>query len=164
MSPKKFEEDLDENIEIIIRKVMNESYHFARYKQLLFTKGPVKLSRAICVPTLRDKLTSSVLNELLVGVYGDEYKTMMPQLIIDGITNKISLYEYFIKLDVKSFYGSINQDKLIKIIKKRIHKPEIISLIWNSIRTEALIYPIKEKVEKKEKLITYHITDMLMIF
>ena len=41
--------------------------------------------------------------------------------------------------------------KLIKIIKKRIHKPEIISLIWNSIRTEALTYPIKEKVEKKER-------------
>lgn len=56
--------------------------------------------------------------KLLVGVYGDECKTMMPQLIIDDTTNKISLYEYFIKLDVKSFYGSINQDKLIKIIKK----------------------------------------------
>lgn len=56
--------------------------------------------------------------KLLVGVYGNECKTMMPQLIIDDTTNKISLYEYFIKLDVKSFYGSINQDKLIKIIKK----------------------------------------------
>ena len=113
VSPKKFEEALDENVEIIIRKVMNGSYHFTRYKQLLFTKGPAKPPRAICVPTLRDKLTASVLNELLVGVYGDECKTMMPQLIIDDITNKISLYEYFIKLDVKSFYGSINQDKLI---------------------------------------------------
>lgn len=153
VSPKKFEEDLDENVEIIIRKVMNGSYHFTRYKQLLFTKGPVKPPRAICVPTLRDKLTASVLNELLVGVYGDECKTMMPQLIIDDITNKISLYEYFLKLDVKSFYGSINQDKLIKIIKKRIHKPDIISLIWNSIRTEALTYPIKEKVEKSERTI-----------
>ena len=54
---------------------MNDSYHFTRYKQLLFTKGPAKLPRAICVPTLRDKLTASVLNELLVGVYGDKCKT-----------------------------------------------------------------------------------------
>ena len=75
VSPRKFEQNLDENIEIIIRKSMNGSYHFTRYKLLLFTKGPAKLPRAICVPTLRDKLTASVLNELLVGVYGDKCKT-----------------------------------------------------------------------------------------
>lgn len=88
VSPRKFEQNLDENIEIIIRKSMNGSYHFTRYKQLLFTKGPIKPPRAICVPTLRDKLTASVLNELLVGVYGDKCKTMMPQLVIDDITKK----------------------------------------------------------------------------
>lgn len=153
VSPQKFEQNLNENIEIIVRKVMNGSYHFTRYKQLLFTKGPIKPPRAICVPTLRDKLTASVLNELLVGVYGDECKTMMPQLVIDDITNKISMYSHFIKLDVRSFYGSINQDILIKIIKRKIHKPEIISLIWNSIRTEALLYPIKEKTEKRERIL-----------
>lgn len=153
VSPQKFEQNLNENIEIIVQKVMNGSYHFTRYKQLLFTKGPIKPPRAICVPTLRDKLTASVLNELLVGVYGDECKTMMPQLVIDDITNKISMYSHFIKLDVRSFYGSINQDILIKIIKRKIHKPEIISLIWNSIRTEALLYPIREKTEKRERIL-----------
>lgn len=153
VSPQKFEQNLNENIEIIVRKVMNGSYHFTRYKQLLFTKGPIKPPRAICVPTLRDKLTASVLNELLVGVYGDECKTMMPQLVIDDITNRISMYSHFIKLDVRSFYGSINQDILIKIIKRKIHKPEIISLIWNSIRTEALLYPIREKTEKRERIL-----------
>ena len=151
VSPRKFEQNLDENIEIIIRKSMNGSYHFTRYKQLLFTKGPIKPPRAICVPTLRDKLTASVLNELLMGVYGDKCKTLMPQLVIDDISKKISMYTHFIKLDVKSFYGSINQDKLIKIIKRKIHKPEIISIIWNSIRTEALLYPIKEKSAKRER-------------
>ena len=129
---------------------MNGSYHFTRYKQLLFTKGTDKLPRAICVPTLRDKLTASVLNELLVGVYGDKCKTMMPQLVIDDITKKIPMYTHFIKLDVKLFYRSINQDKLIKIIKRKIRKIEIISLIWNSIRTEALLCPIREK-KKREK-------------
>ena len=151
VSPKKFEETLDENIEIIVRKVMNGSYHFTRYKQLLFTKGPSKPPRAICVPTMRDKLTASVLNELLVGVYGNECKTLMPQLIIDDIINKIPVYECFIKLDVKAFYGSINQEKLIKILRNRIRKSEIISLIWNAIRTDSLNYPIKEKVEKRER-------------
>lgn len=152
VSPKRFEETLDENIEIIVRKTMNGSYCFTRYKQLLFTKGPSKLPRAICVPTMRDKLTASVLNELLEGVYGNKCKTMLPQLVINDITNKIGRYEYFVKLDVKAFYSSINQDKLIAMLRKRIRKPQIISLIRNAIRTEALLYPIKEKSVKKERL------------
>ncbi len=98
-------------------------------------------------------MTASVLNELLVGVYGDECKTRLPQLIINDITKEIRKYEYFIKLDMKSFYGSINQDKLIKIIRKRIRKAEIISLIENSIKTEALAYPVKEKMKEKERSI-----------
>ncbi|WP_405755188.1 reverse transcriptase domain-containing protein [Anaerovibrio slackiae] len=153
VSPKKFEAALKENVDIIIRKVKNGSYHFTRYKQLLFTKGAGKPPRQVCVPTLRDKLTASVLNELLVGVYGDECKTRLPQLIIDDITKEIRKYKYFIKLDMKSFYGSINQDKLIKIIRKRIRKAEIISLIENSIKTEALAYPVKEKMKEKERSI-----------
>ncbi|MBD5510928.1 MAG: hypothetical protein HDR08_06725 [Lachnospiraceae bacterium] len=152
VSPKKFEDNLNENIDVIIRKTMDGSYHFTRYKQLLFTKGPTKPPRAICVPTMRDKLTASVLNEMLVGVYGNECKTMLPQLIINDIVNKVSKYECFLKLDVQSFYGSINQDKLIRKLRKRIRKPEIISLIWNAIRTEALLYPIKEKTTKKERI------------
>ena len=86
-----------------------------------------------------------------MGVYGDKCKSMLPQLVIDDISKKISLYTHFIKLDVKSFYGSINQDKLIRIIKRKIHKTEIISIIWNAIRTEALLYPIKEKTVKGER-------------
>lgn len=151
VSPKKFEDTLNENIAVIIRKTMNGSYCFTRYKQLLFTKGPTKPPRSICVPTMRDKLTASVLNEILEGVYGTECKTMLPQVVINEITNKVSMYECFIKLDVKAFYSSINQEKLIRKIKKRIHKPEIICLIWNAIRTEALSYPIKEKSIRKER-------------
>lgn len=152
ISPKIFEETLNENVDIIVRKTMNGSYHFTRYKQLLFTKGSTKPPRAICVPTMRDKLTASVLNEMLEGVYGDKCKTMLPQLIINDITHKVSMYNCFIKLDIKTFYSSINQEKLIRKLKKRIHKPEIICLIWNAIRTEALLYPIKEKSEKKERI------------
>lgn len=86
---------------------------------------------------------------LQMGISGN----MMPQLVIDDITKKIPMYTHFIKLDVKSFYGSINHDKLIKIIKRKIHKAEIISIIWNAIRTEALLCPIKEKTVKKERIL-----------
>lgn len=152
VSPKKFEETLDENFEIIIRKALNGSYQFTRYKQLLFTKGPAKFPRVICVPTMRDKLATSVLNELLVGVYANSCITRLPQLVIDDIVRMMPFYDCFIKLDIKSFYASIDQEKLMSILKKKIRKQEILLLIWSAIKTESLSYPVKEKIEKTQRL------------
>lgn len=153
VSPQKFEDTLEENIDIIIRKTGNASYKFTRYKQLLFTKGPTKPPRSVCVPTMRDKLTGSVINELLEEIYGDGCKTKLPQIVIDEITSNLQLYDCYIKLDVKSFYGSINHDLLLKRIKQRIRKPEIIALIENAIKTEAIAYPIKDKIPRAERTV-----------
>lgn len=146
ITPQQFKNELEENIEIVHRKVNNGTYNFTRYKQLLFTKGPNKPPRSVCVPTLRDKLTVSVLNELLSEVYGSACKTELPQLVIDEITKELPKYEYFIKLDIKTFYSSINQDILIKILKRKIRKPQIIDLYIKAIKTNAISYPVKEKV------------------
>lgn len=151
VSPSRFENELEENIDIINRKVLNGTYRFTRYKQLLFLKGPGKAPRTVCVPTLRDKLVASVLNELLVEIYGDECKTKLPQLIIDDIINNKKSYDCFIKLDVKSFYGSIDQEKLLKILKRRIRKKEILGLIESAIKTEAISYPIRERGQRGER-------------
>lgn len=148
---KKFESDLDEQIELISRKVHNDSYRFTRYRMLLFTKGPTKAPRQVCVPTVRDKLTLSTLNELLGAVYGSQCQTPMPQVIINDISNNIANYDSFIKLDVSSFYASINHEILMKKLHSKIRKPEIINLIRKAIETESLSYPIKEKVMRKKR-------------
>ncbi len=148
---KKFETLLDENIEIICKKTKNNTYKFTRYKQLLFLKGPNKKPRAVSVPTVRDKLTLSVLNELITEVYGDSCKAMLPQLIINDISSSICDFDSFIKLDISSFYSSINQEKLLSILKRKIKKEEILNLITGAIQTDSLIYPIKEKTQWKKR-------------
>lgn len=148
---KKFEEDIEENIKIIYKKVNNGTYGFTRYKQLLFLKGPNKLPRVVSVPTVRDKLTLSVLNELIVKVYGESCKSRLPQLIINEISNEVYNFDSFIKLDIKSFYSSIDQEKLIKTLKSKIRKQEILNLISNAIQTESLAYPVKEKIKKGKR-------------
>ena len=144
-----FESDIDNNVDIIYRKAHNKTYNFTRYKQLLFLKGAKKPPRSVSVPTVRDKLTLSVLNELIVSVYGDDCKTRLPQLIINEIFSEVDHYEMFIKLDIKSFYASINQGVLVRKIKQRIRKPEILHLIESAIQTESLLIPVKE-IKKKE--------------
>ena len=87
------------------------------------------------------------------------------------------------KIDVSKFYSSINRKKLMKIIRRKIRKKEIVSLIENAITTETVLLPVKltDKKEKKEKgvpeglpisnalaniylTVVLHITDMLMIY
>ncbi len=151
ITPKKFEENLEDNIEIVIRKVNNDSYYFTRYKQLLFVKSASKPPRSVCVPTLRDKLTISSLNELINGVYGNDCKTQMPQIIIDDIIKKVNSYEYFIKLDIKGFYAAISQEKLLVKLKRKIRKKEIINLIEKAIKTASISYPVKDTIPRVER-------------
>lgn len=148
---KKFKAEIEKNVEVICRKVRTGTYTFTRYKQLLFLKGPKKLPRAVCVPTIRDKLTLSVLNELIARVYGEKCKTRLPQLIINEISNERSYFDSFIKLDIKSFYSSIDQEKLMNILRYKIRKKEILHLIENAIQTESLSYPVKEIVKKSKR-------------
>lgn len=148
---EKFEEKLGEEIDIILRKVNDGSYSFTRYRMLLFLKGPAKAPRQVCVPTVRDKLTLSTLNELLGLVYGSQCRTQMPQVIINDISNNLPNFDSFIKLDVSSFYASIKHDVLLRKLRGKIKKPEIIDLIQNAIETESLSYPVKEKVKRHKR-------------
>lgn len=151
ITPKKFSTILNEEIEIIIRKTNNSSYRFTNYRQLLFSKGVGKLPRCICIPTVRDKLTVSVLNELLSDVYEGKTKTPLPQTVIDEIVNNVSNYDYFIKIDIKGFYSSINQEYLKKKIRKKIRKKEILYLIDSAIKTNAISLPKNKSKLVEEK-------------
>lgn len=151
ITTKKFEKDLDENIEIILRKVNNQTYSFTRYKQLLFTKGPSKYPRQICVPTVRDKLTLSLINEILYDVYGGDCRTEMPQVLINNIHQEIENFDSFIKIDISSFYASIDQAMLMKQLQKKVRKESLRKLIIDAIQTESIAYPVKEKLPRGKR-------------
>ena len=159
ISARKFENHLDENIKIINKKVFSNSYKFTKYKQLLISKGEDKVPRSISIPTVRDKLTLSILNKLLFNVYENDAITKMPHSIINEIKKsiyqkyKINCYKYdsFIKLDIKSYYKSINHDLLKKKLRRKIRKKEIIDLIFSAITTPSVSLPIRNRSPIKRK-------------
>ena len=148
ITPERFESEIDANVDIIFRKTNSCNYRFTRYKQLLFLKGAGKPPRSVSVPTIRDKLTLSVMNELLGEIYQDDCKTRLPQLIIREISESIKQYDSFIKLDIKSFYSSIDHSKLLSVLKCKIRKPEILHIIKNAIETESIAIPVKDKHDR----------------
>lgn len=137
VSTEKFEKELDQNIDLILRKCGDSTYKFTRYRELLLSKGADKPPRRISIPTVRDKLVLSALNEILAGVYGTEIAAPMPQVIIKEIVDQIQTnkFDAFIKLDIKTFYPSIDQKLLMKTLRRKMRKKEICSLIQKSIGT-----------------------------
>ena len=140
VTSQQFREQLDLEIDIILRKSSDLTYRFTHYREVLLSKGRDKLPRCISIPTMRDKLVLAALNELLVTTYGNAIVTPMPQIIISDLICCINSkkYDTFIKIDIKRFYSSINHDILMKIIQKTIRKPQILWLLRNAIKTETI--------------------------
>lgn len=158
VSARKFDSQLDENIKIINKKVIYNNYKFTKYKQILISKGENKVPRSISIPTVRDKLALSILNKLLFKVYEDAAITKMPHSIIHEIKIAISQkdnnyykYDSFIKLDIKSYYKSINHDLLKRKLKRKIRKKEIIDLIFSAITTPSISLPIRSRISMQNK-------------
>ena len=151
----KFECELEDNLNLIIRKIMSGTYKFTRYKKVLISKGENKNPRVINIPTIRDKLVLSSLNECLNDIYQKSNCSKLPHSIISEICNIIDSgrYDMFMKFDISSFYSNINHKKLIKKLNDKIMCSQIVDAIKCAITMGAIEVPIKDKTvtEKKKK-------------
>lgn len=136
-----FENNLANNIDVIYRKVQSGTYRFSQYREKLISRGQKKLPRVISIPTLRDKLTQKGLFEVLNSVFGNSLQFV--HQIIGALSTIIcsGKYEAFLRLDVKDFYPSIQHDHLIKMLRKRVRKKEILSLIESALKQATVSKP-----------------------
>lgn len=111
-----FYDNLEENLEIINKKVFNDTYKFTKYKELLISKGRDKNPRVISRPTIRDKVLLSSLQGYIKESFISKLDNRLPHTKIDNIVRKLSDYQYFVKIDIKEFYQSINHKKLLEIL------------------------------------------------
>lgn len=149
----KFECELSENVNFIIKKVMDGKYKFTRYKKVLISKGEDKKPRVINISTIRDKLVLSALNECLNDIYQKINCSKLPHSIIADICKSINSNKYstFMKFDISSFYSNVNHRKLIKKLEKRINCSSLINVIKSAIEMDALELPIKNKIKTTKR-------------
>lgn len=128
---------LDENIDILLRKVEKRTYSFTTYRQVLISKGPERAPRVINIPTIRDQLALSALSQVLDDVFEEQVKTPNPQGVVQSIVGELSraAYESFVKVDIKQFYGSIPHDRLMKRIRRKIRKPQMLDMLERALTT-----------------------------
>jgi retron-type reverse transcriptase len=153
ISRDQFRKEHLNHIKIIEKKVNNNTYKFTPYKKKLISKGEGKAPRVISIPTIRDRITLRTLCNVLTSIYGNDLKRDIPQVKISSINTNIKKHKYdsYIKIDVSNFYPSINHEALTKILKKRIRKKPLLSLIDKAITNKTVSRSSKEKENNNDR-------------
>lgn len=142
-----FESRLDDEVSIIKRKALDSSYSFTPFKQKLISKGADSYPRVISIPTYRDRITLRALCNLLYTVFKSDLNVNIPQVKIELIKKNIhkKKFNHYVKIDVSNFYPSINHNRLLSIVKKRIRKKQVLNLIESCLENPTVPKSIKNK-------------------
>lgn len=141
ITASKFETIIDDEIDIIKRKVANLSYNVSVYSEKLILKNRNSKPRMISIPTHRDKLTFTALNSYI----SYSFQKILPknssihEKILDiKNTIKSNKFDSFIKLDVENFYPSIDHEILLKKVSKVISDETALSLLQKAITKDTV--------------------------
>lgn len=130
--------------------MFNNTYNFTPYKQKLISKGKNKYPRIISIPTIRDKLTLGILKDIIYVSFQEDINHKLVQTIIGNIEEILNnKNNYYIKMDIKRFYNSIDHDILMKRVRKKIRKKEILNLIEKAITNPTIAENALRKRQRK---------------
>lgn len=132
-SKQKFDEILDEELNIIERKTENNSYDFSFYKQKLIVKS-INKTREISIPTLRDKLVLKYLYNNIFEAFSSKLnESLTAQKTISEVKKYKDNFNSFIKIDIQNFFPSINHQILLNKLISEIKDEKILNLIEKAI-------------------------------
>lgn len=89
-----FRAQLDEQVDIVLRKISAGSYRFTKYKLKLVSKGRNKIPREISIPTVRDRIVLRSLCDFLTDIYQGTIAFDLPQNIIRRLKKDLDSRKY----------------------------------------------------------------------
>ena len=124
---------------IAAEKCMGGKYRFAPYLENLKTKGRYKLPRLIGIPTIRDRIVLSQLNRFLAAVYPERVPKNIASAYVRTISTdlktKLPEETWVCSTDIKTFYDSVQQDRLLRVLARGIDCWQVIRLVEHALRT-----------------------------
>ncbi|MBB3412064.1 retron-type reverse transcriptase [Rhizobium sp. BK316] len=135
--PSAFEGNLDREIALIRKNVLNEKYRFTTYKQRLILKGAGKAPREISIAGVRDRVCLRALNNALSTIFTDAKPALAHQYIseIKEYIKPLSDDYSFVQLDVQNFFPSLLHDQLLKRLRSKTRYHKLLHLLLSAIRT-----------------------------
>lgn len=134
---KVFHDRLDEEIDLILRKVKACSYQFTSYKEKLISKGAGKAPRQLSIPTIRDKLVLKCLTRALAEIFPGQVAWVPHSTIkqVHEVSRTRPATDFYLRLDIEGYYPAIDHKILRGILRKNIRSKQLLHLIDNAIKT-----------------------------
>ena len=151
----KFEIEAEENILRLEKELKSKSYHPSR--SILFTTQKPKL-REIFAADFRDRVVHHLLIQQLEKIWepifihdsyacrigkGTHKAALRLQTFLRRITNNGRARAYFLQLDIKDFFTSIDKELLFTIIQRKVRNSDIlwltrVVLFWDCTKSYIL--------------------------
>jgi len=106
--------------------------------------GRIKLRR-LGIPAIRDRIVQEALRMVLEPIYEADFspysfgfrpnrRTMDAIKCITWSTQESKKYFWVIEGDLSSYFDTINHEKLVKILRRRVKDERLLHLIWKFLR------------------------------
>lgn len=120
-------------------KCLTGAYRFSPFLEVLKTKGRDKNPRLIGIPTVRDRVVLHQLNKFLAALYPERVPRNVASTFVREISTdlmgKSPTETWICSTDIKTFYDSIQRDRLLKVLAKRIKSKSALKLIGHALAT-----------------------------
>lgn len=120
-------------------KCVNGQYRFSPFLEMLKTKGRDKPPRLISIPTVRDRVVLHQLNRFLAAIYPERVPKNVASSYVPEISVNLKVKSptdtWICSTDIKTFYDSIQRDRLLKVLVRRITAPSALKLIGHALET-----------------------------
>jgi len=145
-SAKEFGANLEENLEELVEELKSKRYKARLVKRVNIPKGEGKV-RPLGLPTLRDKIVQKAVANILEAIYEQVflkcsygYRPNVGALkAAKDVTKELmGKYNYVVEADIKSFFGNIDHQWMIKMLELRIADNAFLRLIMKWLKAGIL--------------------------
>jgi RNA-directed DNA polymerase len=121
---------------ILQSKMRTAAYSFTSYREILLSKGARSAPRVVSVPTARDRIVLKALAGMLKELFPSA-TTPMAQVRVSELVDAMAVTQFdtYVRVDVKDFYPSISHRAILHQLRKKIRKPELLTLLTRAIST-----------------------------
>ncbi|MHB1058071.1 MAG: reverse transcriptase domain-containing protein [Rhodanobacter sp.] len=138
VSGSQYKKDAIRELEIASHKCRNGTFKFTPYLEVLKPKGRNKHPRIIGIPTVRDRVILGHLHIFLAAIFPEAVPRQISGAYVRNIAEGLAKAPpgtWICGTDIKTFYDSIQRERLIDIVGKRITIPSATILIERALNT-----------------------------
>ena len=138
VSAQEYEENLEENVEELIKQVKEKRYRAKLIRRQYIPKANGKL-RGLGIPATSDKLLQKVTARILEAIYEQDFLSSSygyrpnrgPQDAVRDLSEELQFgpYSYIVEADIRSYFDTIEHSLLLDMLKQRINDKPFLRLI-----------------------------------